>query len=319
MEVFEGVDAYDRGSSPSILSIGNFDGVHLAHREICRFIREEAARRGGRSVILTFDPHPLSIVAPERRPPLMTTLEEKLARLEAQNVDAVVIEKFTRRLARTEARDFARRIICEGLGASLVVIGFNFRFGKGRAGNVELLRREGAGAGFETRVLDPYVFEGRRVSSTEIRKLLLGGAVEEAARLLAQRHVIEGRVVRGDGRGRRIGVPTANVDYPSVLVPQNGVYACWARIEEREGRRHPAVANIGNRPTFDKKERTLETHLLNWEGDLYGKSIRLEFVSRLREERKFSGPEELVRQIRVDIEDGRKKLSSQAKKPRSPS
>ncbi len=310
MEVFEGVDAYDPEESPSVLSIGNFDGVHLAHREICRFIREEAARRGGRSVILTFEPHPLSVVAPERRPPLMTTLEEKLARLEARNVDAVVVEKFTPFLAQTEAGDFVRRIIGEGLKAALVVIGFNFRFGKGRAGNVELLQEAGADAGFETHVLEPYMFEGRRVSSTEIRKLLLGGAVEEAARLLGQHHMIEGRVVRGDGRGRQIGIPTANVDYPPILIPENGVYACRVQIDGREGPRYPAVTNIGNRPTFDKKGVTLETHLLDWEGDLYEKSIRVEFVSRLREEKKFSGPDELVRQIHVDIENGRKKLSA---------
>ena len=309
MEVFEGVDAYAPEDSPSVLSIGNFDGVHLAHREICRFIKEEAVRRGGRSVILTFEPHPLSVVAPERRPPLMTTLEEKLARLETQNIDAVVIEKFTSTLAQTMARDFVRQIIGEGLKASLVVIGFNFRFGKGRAGNVELLQEVGASAGFETHVLDPYMFEGRRVSSTEIRKLLLGGAVEEAARLLGQHHLIEGEVIRGDGRGRQIGIPTANVDYPPVLIPEKGVYACRVQIDGREGFRYPAVTNIGNRPTFDKREVTLETHLLDWEGDLYGKSIRVEFVSRLREEKKFSGPQELVRQIHVDIEDGRKKLS----------
>ena len=310
MEVFEGVYAYDPEDSPSVLSIGNFDGVHLAHREICRFINEEAARRGGRSVILTFEPHPLSVVAPERRPPLMTTLEEKLARLEHQNVDAVVVEKFTPRLAQTEAGDFVRHIIDEGLKAALVVIGFNFRFGKGRAGNVELLQEVGANAGFETHVLDPYMFEGRRVSSTEIRKLLLSGAVEEAARRLGQHHLIEGRVVRGDGRGRQIGIPTANVDYPPILIPEKGVYACRVQVDGREGQRHPAVTNIGNRPTFDKREVTLETHLLDWEGDLYGKSIRVEFVSRLREEKKFSGPEELVRQIHLDIENGRKKLSA---------
>ena len=309
MEVFEGVDAYDPEDSPSVLSIGNFDGVHLAHREICRFINREADRREGRSVILTFEPHPLSVVAPERRPPLMTTLDEKLSRLEDQNVGAVVVQEFTPSLAQTEAREFVRRIIGEGLKASLVAIGFNFRFGKGRAGNVDLLQDEGANAGFETHVLEPYMFEGRRVSSTEIRKLLLGGAVEEAARLLGQRHMIEGRVIRGDGRGRQIGIPTANVDYPPILIPENGVYACRVQIDGRKGARRPAVTNIGTRPTFDKKEVTLETHLLDWDGDLYGKSIRVEFVSRLREEKKFSGPEELVRQIKLDIENGREKLS----------
>lgn len=239
----------------------------------------------------------------------MTTLEEKLARLETQDIDAVVVGKFTPELAQTEARDFVQHIVGEGLKAALVAIGFNFRFGKGRAGNVDLLQEVGASTGFETHVLDPFMFEGRRVSSTEIRKLLLSGSVEEAARRLGQHHLIEGKVVRGDGRGRQIGIPTANVDYPPILIPENGVYACRVQVDGREGLRHPAVTNIGNRPTFDKREVTLETHLLDWEGDIYGKSIRVEFVSRLREEKKFSGPDELVRQIQVDIENGRNRLS----------
>ncbi|MEE9275943.1 MAG: riboflavin kinase, partial [bacterium] len=195
-------------------------------------------------------------------------------------------------------------------GARLVVVGFNFRFGKGRAGDVDLLRAEGERCGFETLVLDPHNLEGRRVSSSEIRRLLLEGDVEEAARRLGQHHVLEGLVVRGDGRGSRIGIPTANVDYPPVLVPANGVYACWVRLEGRSSPRLPAVTNVGERPTFEVsgRDRTVEAHLLEGGGDLYGRKIRVEFVARLREERKFPGPEALVAQIRLDAEEGRKRL-----------
>ncbi len=310
MDVYRGVDSIPPGAELSVLSIGNFDGVHLAHTQICRLIKEEASRRGGRCAILTFDPHPLAVVAPERCPPLMTTLEEKIARLEERGVDAVIVQPFTAELALTPAEDFVRRIVHEGAGAQLVVVGFNFRFGKERAGDVDLLRAEGERCGFETLVLDPHILEGRRVSSTEIRRLLLEGDVEEAARRLGQHHVLEGLVVRGDGRGSRIGIPTANVDYPPVLVPANGVYACWVRLEGRSSPRLPAVTNVGERPTFEVsgRDRTVEAHLLEGGGDLYGRKIRVEFVARLREERKFPGPEALVAQIRLDAEEGRKRL-----------
>jgi len=310
VDVFRSVASYPKGLGRTVLSVGNFDGVHLAHRDICRLIQEEAARRGGRNVILTFEPHPLTIVAPERRPPLMTTLEEKLARLDEQGVGAVVVEPFTRELAATSAEEFIRRIIHGALGAELVVVGFNFRFGRGRAGNVDLLRAEGERLGFEARVLEPYMFEGRRVSSSEIRALLLAGEVDKAARLLGQHHLIEGPVVRGDGRGRQIGIPTANVDYPPILIPANGVYACWVQIAGRASPRLPAVTNIGERPTFDGRSRTVEAHLLEGGCDLYGRAIRVEFVSRLREERRFPGPEALVAQIRADVEEGRRRLGA---------
>jgi len=308
LDVFRSVSSYPAGEARTVLTIGNFDGVHLAHREICRIIRAEAARRGARSAVLTFEPHPLSVVAPERRPALMTSLDEKLARLEAQEVDAVVVHPFTPEMARTPAEEFIRRLLHEGLRAERVVVGFNFRFGRGRAGDVDLLRAEGKKLGFETQTLEPFMFEGRRVSSTGIRRLLAAGEVEEAARLLGQPHLIAGPVIPGEGRGRMIGIPTANLAPPPVLVPADGVYACWARLGSRGARRLPAVTNIGNRPTFEGARHSIETHLLEGGDDLYGAELRLEFVCRLREERKFPGPEALVAQIRKDIEEGRRRL-----------
>ncbi|MEK6711539.1 MAG: bifunctional riboflavin kinase/FAD synthetase [Nitrospinota bacterium] len=310
MDVFESVSAFPSGEGRTILTIGNFDGVHLAHRELCRSVSAEAARRGGRSVVLTFEPHPLRVVAPERCPALMTSLPEKLARLEAQGVGAVVVHPFTPELAQTRAEEFVRRLLYEGLRAERVVVGFNFRFGKGRAGDVALLRAEGERLGFETQVAEPFLFEGRRVSSTEIRRLIAAGEVEGAAKLLGQPHLLEGPVVPGEGRGRAIGVPTANLAEPPVLVPAHGVYACWAQLEGRSSPRLPAVANIGLRPTFGGERRAIEAHLLEGGGDLYGRNLRLEFIARLREERKFPGPEALVAQIRRDIEEGRRRLEA---------
>lgn len=309
MEIIWGVESMSSDGGRTILSIGNFDGVHLAHRHICRQIREAAVERGGRSAILTFDPHPLSVVASERCPPLMTTLEEKLARIAAQGVDLAVVQPFTAELARMDPGEFVQKIVHEILCTDIVFVGFNFHFGKGGAGNVELLRREGERWGFETREIEPYIAGGQRVSSTAIRRLLLAGDVDEASNLVGGYHVIEGPVVRGEGRGRRIGIPTANVDYPPILIPANGVYACRALIGGRGGRCFPAVTNIGARPTFEGREVTVEAHLLEGGQDLYGEVLRLELVSRLREEIKFSGPDELVAQIHADIEMGKKRLT----------
>lgn len=310
MDVIRGGDVMPPLGGGTVLTIGNFDGVHLAHRHICQKIREASQERGARCAILTFDPHPLSVVAPDRCPPLMTTLDEKLARLEEQGVDIAFIEPFTSELAGMGAEEFIQRILHEKIQAGLVFVGFNFHFGKGAAGNVDLLRREGERLGFETREIEPFMSGGQRVSSSVVRKLLLAGRVAEAAEFLGGYHVIEGPVVEGDGRGRQIGVPTANVAYPPVLVPEKGVYACWVRIGGREAERLPAAVNIGERPTFGGEKVSIEAHLLEGGRDLYGETIRVEFVSRLRDEMKFSGPEALVAQIRTDITAGREFLKN---------
>lgn len=316
MDIYRGVESIPPDAGLAALTIGNFDGVHLAHREICRIINREAQVRGGRSAVLTFDPHPLSVVAPERMPPLMTTLDEKLARLAEQGLGAVVVQPFTPTLAKTEAAEFIRRIIREGVRPALVAIGFNFRFGKGRAGDVALLESEGAKSGFAVKVIAPFLFEERRVSSTEIRALIAGGDVEEAGRRLGQYHLVEGPVIHGEGRGRTIGIPTANVDYPSILLPANGVYACWVQVEGRSGPRLPAVTNVGERPTFEGGRRvTVEAHLLEGGADLYGRTIRVEFVARIRAERKFENPGALVAQIRADIEAARERLAQAGPAP----
>lgn len=305
MDVIRGVDGIPPSYDRTVLTIGNYDGVHLAHRHICGFIKKASSERGVRSTVLTFDPHPLSVVAPDRCPPLMTTIDEKLARLEEQGIDATIVQPFTPELAAMTAEEFIFVVVHEKVKAGMVCVGFNFRFGKDRKGNIDLLRREGRRLGFETCVIEPFYFRGSRVSSSEIRKLLLAGDVGEAASLLGNFHLIEGPVVKGEGRGSQIGIPTANIDYPSILVPANGVYACWVQIGGRNAPRHPAVTNIGHRPTFDGGKITVEAHLLEGGRDLYGEVLRVEFVSRLREERKFSGPQALVAQIRRDIEEGR--------------
>jgi riboflavin kinase/FMN adenylyltransferase len=210
------------------------------------------------------------------------------------------------------AEEFIHRIVRKGARAEVVVVGYNFRFGKGRAGDVNLLQEAGAQRVFEVRIIEPQFFGDERVSSSDIRRRLGEGMVEEAAKLLGRCHLLEGEVVRGEGRGRKIGIPTANLDYPPILVPAKGVYACWAQLDGKEGRRLPAVTNIGDRPTFGGNGLTVEAHLLEGGGDLYGRKLRVEFVSRLREERKFLSPEALLAQIRVDVEEGRRRLEPES-------
>ena len=303
MEIIRGIHNIDSGCDDAVLSIGNFDGVHLAHKNICAKLREKAQSKDLKSVILTFDPHPLSIVAPERCPSLMTTLSEKIKRLENEGIDAMVVEPFTQKLSSFSPEELVTTYIVHGIRAKHVLVGFNFHFGKNREGNIEYLKTLGNEFDFLVDVFEPFSFQGKVVSSTEIRKMLTSGSVADANLLLGARHSLEGFVERGDGRGSKIGFPTANISPPLTLVPSMGVYACWSKVKSVSSEFLPTVLNIGNRPTFDGQNVTIEAHLINWEGgDIYGKEIRLEFVERIRDEMKFSSVENLVQQIALDVE-----------------
>jgi len=306
MEIIKGIDSIGSDWGGAVLSIGNFDGVHLAHKNICAKLREKSQSERLKSVILTFDPHPLSVVAPDRCPSLMTTLSEKIARLEKEGVDALIVEPFTRNLSGFSPEEFVATYIIDGIKCKHILVGYNFRFGKNREGNIDFLKTLGKEFDFLVDVLEPFSFQGKVVSSTEIRKLLASGSVADANLLLGTRHSLEGLVERGDGRGSKIGVPTANISSPSTLVPSNGVYACWSKVNTVSSEYLPTVLNIGNRPTFDGLGVTIEAHLINWEGgDIYGEEIRLEFVRKIRDEMKFPSVENLVQQIGLDIEQAR--------------
>jgi riboflavin kinase/FMN adenylyltransferase len=283
-------------------------------------VRRAAAERAGTAIAMTFDPHPPRIVRPDKAPPLIMTLEQKLEAFERAGMQGVAIVEFTREMSLWPPEHFVERVIVGWLHASEVWVGANFLFGHDRAGNFSLLRALGEQHEFRAEKIDPVRYKDFVVSSTRVRRLIAEGRVDEAAALLGHHHFVDGVVVAGDGRGRQIGVPTANLRTENELLPERGVYATYALISpagKPGGERiaHPAVTNIGVRPTFGGEGSTIhiETHVLNLSNptnpsdppNLYGQAVRLLFVRRLREERTFAGVDALVSQIRADIGEAR--------------
>ena len=291
------------------VAIGNFDGVHLGHRQLFQLARAGAAARGGPAVALTFEPHPVRVLRPALAPPLLTPLSRKLGLLAESGLDAVVVQPFDLAYAASDAAEFVARDLVGHLGAAEVVVGHDFTAGKGRT-RVDGLRQLLAARGVALTLVDPVAWEGLVVSSTKIRELLLEGQVEAAAELLGRPHDVEGEVVRGAGLGRQLGFATANLRAEAML-PANGVYAVRARLGSAE---HLGVANVGVKPTVQRAGPvTAETHLLDVEGrDLYGEWLRVGFVARLREERRFPSLEALRRQIEEDVSRARELLASMA-------
>jgi riboflavin kinase/FMN adenylyltransferase len=298
------------GKSPftrTVITIGNFDGVHLGHRAILARVVQRARELGGQAVAVTFDPHPLKLLRPEMALPLLTTPEQKLNLLAGCGLDAVVVLPFTREFAALPARDFVTGYFCERLRVREVVIGHDYAFGRGREGNIDLLKEMGTGHGFTVQVVWAVEADSAVVSSSLIRALLRLGKVAEGGRLLGRPYGVAGTVVRGKGRGAKLlGVPTANIRPVNELLPASGIYAVKVR---RGAAILPGVANIGTCPTFDNCEFTLEVHLLDFDGDLYGEDLGVDFVARLREERRFPSIEALAAQIHADIAVARRVLA----------
>ncbi|HWV39399.1 MAG TPA: bifunctional riboflavin kinase/FAD synthetase [Vulgatibacter sp.] len=303
MKVFRSIDEARGALSGCAVAIGNFDGVHLGHRQLLAEAKALAAARGAPAVVLTFEPHPARVLSPEFAPPLIATMARKLRLLEDEGLDAVVIQPFDRAYAATSAEAFVRRDLVEALGARDIVVGFDFTFGRGRAGTPEALARL-AGEDAEVHVVPAYARDRLVVSSSKIRELVLAGRVAQAGELLGRPFIVDGRVVPGRGRGRTIGIPTANVDPATELLPAAGVYAVQAVVQGLEGL-FAGGANIGRKPTFGEGELTVEVHLLGLEADLYGRDMAVAFLERLRGERRFPSVEELVGQIRLDLEQVR--------------
>jgi riboflavin kinase/FMN adenylyltransferase len=294
--------------SPAV-SVGNFDGVHLGHQTLVAVAVADARVSGGTAAVLTFDPHPSRILSPDRAPEALMTVDQKAEVLGGLGVDRLVVLPFTRELSHETPDEFARLVLQGAFGARVVVVGSTFRFGRGRAGDVALLARLGEAMGFRVHGLDPVMHEGTPISSSRIREALARGAVEAASRLLGRRFFVDGTVVRGAGRGRTLGFPTANVAPMNEMLPGAGVYAAWCRRLDDPGRvPQAAVVNVGRRPTFGGGAMTLEAHLLDVQGDLYGRALRVEFQERLREERAFPGAEALAEQIERDVARAREVL-----------
>ena len=281
-----------------VLALGNFDGVHRGHRKILERLRRVAGERGATSVVMTFDPHPPRVVRPDKAPPLIMTKAQKLEALEEAGVQGAAIVRFTRELSQWDPETFVRNVLVEWLRVSEVWVGANFLFGHDRSGNFSLLRSLGARYGFKAEKIDPVRYKDFVVSSTRVRRLVAEARVDEASALLGHPYLIEGMVVHGDKRGRTIGFPTANLCTDNELIPPHGVYATTAIID---GIVRPSITNIGTRPTVDTSGKTtIETHVFDFDRDLYGMQVRLAFVQRLRDERAFESLEGLKSQIAAD-------------------
>lgn len=279
---------------PRRVAVGTFDGVHLGHRRVI----------GGSDTVLTFEPHPVAVVAPHAAPKLLTTLERKAELIGEQGVDELVVIPFDREFAAQGAQAFIDEVLVERLGAERVAVGENFRFGHKAQGDTDLLRADGR---FDVNVEPLLEVDGEVVSSSHIRGLVLGGAVEYAGHLLGAPFAMAGEVVHGDGRGRELGFPTANLVPPEgYVVPGHGVYAARAMLAgEPEG--IPAAVNVGVRPQFETgRGELIEAFLIDWEGDLYGQPLEVQFLKRLRGERRFSSVEALVEQMAGDVETARR-------------
>jgi len=283
------------------LAIGNFDGLHRGHQRIIRRLFREAKSRDLPAYLLTFAPHPEKTFSPDRIL-MIQTLDQRLSAIHKLRIEAVAVLPFTRAFARITAESFIENILAAALKARVVVVGADFRFGRDRRGDAALLENTGRSFHFKTSIVSPLIVGGAVVSSSLIRELLVVGQVDRAARLLGRFYEIEGEVVRGEGRGRTLGFPTANVISPSEILPP-GVFATWLF---HSGKAHPSITNIGCRPTFGEAALTVETHILDDSPNLYGASIRLSFLHRLREERVFSGTDALTDRIRKDIAAARR-------------
>ena len=297
----------------SVITIGAYDGVHLGHQVVIREVRLLAEQQNCRSVVVTFDRHPASIVRPESAPKLLTDLEQKLELLAATGVDATVLVRFDEQQSFESATDFVQRVLVRALNTSVVVVGEDFHFGRARSGNVALLRELGKTNDFEVQPRELVIrADGveEPISSTAIRRALAGGQVELAAQLLGRPFEARGSVVQGDQRGRQLGFPTANLMVSGqVSLPADGVYAGW--YLRPDGERHACAINLGRRPTFYEHadHSLLEAHLLDFDEDLYNENARVQFANFLRSERKFDGFEALVTQLKLDIEHARAALN----------
>ncbi len=303
MYIVDSLAALEHVAHPKpVLALGNFDGVHLGHQAIFHQVVTQAQAISGTSMVFTFDPHPAQVLAPQHAPPLLTIFEQKMRLIGALGVQVGLRIRFTDAFARQEPLDFIRDVLCEQIGIHELVVGYDCRFGHRRAGTVDLLREAAATYGYRVTVVPPIAKAEMTVSSSKIRQLIRDGQVEDAARLLGRFYAIEGPVIEGFRRGATIGFPTANVQSINALIPHTGVYAVqvvW------QGQVHPGVANVGYNPTFANDALSVEAHLFDFAADLYGATISVAFVQKIRDERKFASVDDLTAQIARDADAAR--------------
>ncbi|OLE56022.1 MAG: riboflavin biosynthesis protein RibF [Acidobacteria bacterium 13_1_20CM_3_53_8] len=298
MKLFHGTDNAEI-ARPTVLTLGVFDGLHLGHQLIVRTVVERARAMKSVPTVITFDPHPRAVLHPESAPPLLQTLDQKIEALGVLGVEQAIVIRFTRAFSQIRAEDFLRDVVEERLHAKEVYLGRGFAFGHDREGNIKLLRKVSKRLRFFADEVPEVRLRGQRISSSRIRQLLSEGRVNLARRMLGRPYGVEGRVIHGDARGHSLGFPTANLRAQNRVIPRAGVYVTATLVE---GAWRRSLTNVGTRPTFnDAAEPSVETFVMNWSGDLYGDVVRVRFLHRLRDERKFAGLEDLRKQIERDV------------------
>jgi len=305
MNIIIGIENIDRKFRNPVLTLGNFDGVHLGHQKIFKSVKEEAQKIDGEAIVFTFDPHPLQVLAPQRCPPPLTPFKKKLMLMEMVGIDVIIVATFDFDLANITPETFVEQILVDKIGAKKILVGYNYYFGKDRKGNVEMLIRLGRQFGFEVKVIEAVKVNDTPVSSSKIRELIQCGEMRQAAQLLGRNYRLIGKVIWGTGRGKELGCPTANLEIPNGLYPKTGVYAVEAILGNKT---YPGVANVGYNPTFGENPLSVEVHILDFTRDIYGEEIQLIFLERIRDEEAFEDPDSLVGQMRKDIDVARKIL-----------
>jgi len=307
MLVIHGLDKIKKQFRNAVITIGNFDGVHIGHLSLFQRVKELAKTLRGESIIITFYPHPIKVLSPTNGPPLITPHEQKVQLIETAGIDVFIVIEFTPEFASMTATEFVQEIIHDKIGARAVVVGPDYRFGHKREGDIPALTRMGQKLNFEVHVVPDITVNGVEVSSSTIREFVLAGDLENARRMLGRDFQVTGRVVRGRDRGGRLlGFPTANLQLIDELTPKPGVYATEVLIDDQV---YKGATNIGYSPTFENGAFSVETHILDFSKEIYGKVIQVRFIERLRDEKAFSGIEELSHQIQKDVERSRTILS----------
>ncbi|MFO7716798.1 bifunctional riboflavin kinase/FAD synthetase [Desulfosarcina sp.] len=310
MEIIQDIETIKEPFPSAVITIGNFDGVHIGHQALFHEVLERADALGGTAIAMTFEPHPIRVITRNGHPPLITLYEQKTELIEKAGIDVLICIPFTMDFAALSARIFVEDILVRRIGMKAIVVGQDYTFGNRREGNVKLLKRYAEELDFEVIVADwiqSSTVDNDRISSTAIRELVMDGQMEKAGKMLGRDYQIRGTVAHGRDRGGKLlGIPTANINLQDELCPKVGVYAV---IVQYDGQRYSGVANIGYSPTFDDHVFTVEVHILDFKKDLYNQTIMVNFVQRLRDEKKFSGIAELVEQIKQDIGDAREILA----------
>ena len=298
MQIVRHPDPHAPKLQGSVVTMGNFDGIHLGHQALIDGAVEDARSSRMPSVVLTFEPHPLQVLAPERAPKMLLSHKDKMELLRILGVDVVMIQHFDLQFAKLAAEEFVRVVLLDRLKAAKIWVGKDLRFGQGRKGGVDDLLRWGTEAGFQVGIVEPILVDGVRVSSSRIRQLITDGKVDGARSLLGRYHFVSGRVVTGHQRGHDLGFPTANISGRTEVLPADGIYATLLHLGERT---LLSVSSVGLNPTFGAGPRTIESHILNFHEDIYGAQVKLAFVKKIRDEKKFASTDELANQIRGDV------------------